>query len=694
MSAAWVIAKKELRETLRDRRTWVPMVLLPVVLYPAVFALLLEVAATQRAETESGASRVAVVGAHAAEVLAELEKEPLVKAELTSAELASGGLAREDIDAFVVADSKLPPDDTELGSLALKLHWDPAAERSDVARARVTRAVEAWAARELEKRLLQAGMPLHFAEPVVLEAVRETTPERMSGFLLAQILPVLLTAMVSMGAFWPAVDLFAGEKERKTLLSLLTAPVRPRDVVIGKYIAICTLALLVAGCNAGSMGIFFAHAKSMLPGEATGELTAGLGLGRWLGVFAVAAMLGALFSAVMMAVAALARSVKEAQAYVAPVYLLSVLPALFAGLPGSTLSATTSVMPGLGGTLLLKAILIGTPDPALAAAVLVSSAAFTALGIWATLGLFRREELLLGEAGLVSALGLWRARGAAGKPTLQAASAEQSRPLTERSAMGAAEAMALFGLCFALLLYGSGFVRTGVLWGDAAASLGAFVLLPSLVAVRLAGLPLRRAAALRTPHSAWFWVAAAALGLGLWPWIAMLVSALISKLLPIDPQQLAELAPLLAPPDGPLGWALWLVCLALTPAVVEELLFRGLLQRALASQLRPVFAVVVTALLFAAMHMSTWRMPGTFLLGLVAGALAWRSGSLLPAVLFHFANNAGAALWGLAEPSGASLQAEFSVVFLVGAAVLTALGCAILVWAPTPARSGGQRGAQ
>jgi len=91
---------------------------------------------------------------------------------------------------------------------------------------------------------------------------------------------------------------------------------------------------------------------------------------------------------------------------------------------------------------------------------------------------------------------------------------------------------------------------------------------------------------------------------------------------------------------GPLDFAGILIAFAVVPALCEEILFRGFLQSGLVRlfESRPV-GVAITALVFALFHLDPWRFTGVLVLGLFLGALAQRTGSLLPGMLAHALNN-------------------------------------------------------
>ncbi len=148
------------------------------------------------------------------------------------------------------------------------------------------------------------------------------------------------------------------------------------------------------------------------------------------------------------------------------------------------------------------------------------------------------------------------------------------------------------------------------------------------------------------------------------------------ELFPFDEGHVRTLNTVVEQP--PLVVALFAV--ALLPAICEEVLFRGAVQRALSTRLFPVAAVVVTAVLFAGYHMSLVQLLPVFLLGLALGTLAHRSDSVVPAITAHFLNNTMVILVSRREPAAlADALASHPTIALAGCAVASAIGVALLV---------------
>ena len=199
-----------------------------------------------------------------------------------------------------------------------------------------------------------------------------------------------------------------------------------------------------------------------------------------------------------------------------------------------------------------------------------------------------------------------------------------------------------------------------------------FVAVP-LVVMRTRKLP-RTALGLRRPPARTL-VAALLIGSSAW-----YLNLALVELLPVPEDALHEMQALVEGP--PLGLALLVI--ALVPAVCEEVLFRGVLLRALATRARPAVAITLTALVFAAYHLSLIQLVPTFTLGLVLGLLAWRAGSVVPAVLAHLLNNAIAVLVAREQlPALTDPIAAHPLPALVIAGVVTASGITLALRGPT-----------
>lgn len=111
---------------------------------------------------------------------------------------------------------------------------------------------------------------------------------------------------------------------------------------------------------------------------------------------------------------------------------------------------------------------------------------------------------------------------------------------------------------------------------------------------------------------------------------------------------------------------------AISPAICEEFLFRGYLQRSLEERLAPKYAILISALIFAGVHLNLVDLVGLIMLGMLLGYMAYSSKSILPSILIHFANNFIAVIFifitgifNLKDLENSSLPVSWSLVLII-----------------------------
>ncbi len=225
---------------------------------------------------------------------------------------------------------------------------------------------------------------------------------QVSGYMLSKILPLVVVVMVMLGAFHPAIDITAGERERSTLETTLSAPIDRASLMGGKVLAVATLASLTGVLNLASMSLTVLEGTHLIAGGAK----AAIPWARAAAAFLVVPPTAFLFASVMVAIGALARSFKEAQTLLTPVYFLCMAPAMTAGLGDFQLSGVTAWIPGVGVTLLARDLILGHASLGVTLAVLVSTALYGAAALALAARLYDSERLFFtDEAGL--GLGAW-----------------------------------------------------------------------------------------------------------------------------------------------------------------------------------------------------------------------------------------------------------------------------------------------
>lgn len=269
-------------------------------------------------------------------------------------------------------------------------------ERSRLASKRLQGALRNWKRQLLEIRLKHAGLPAHFDDPFEIQDAEQAKPllqkatdELMN--LLVRVLPFLVVMWSLAGALYPAIDLGAGEKERGTLETLLVSPSTRAEIVWGKFLAIWTSSAVTTWWNLLGLYASFSLLRFLLP----------LDLLRpaawvWSGILVIP--LSALFSAICLSIGVYARSTKEGQYYLMPLVLATVVLVFLALMPGAELTLFHSLVPVTGVALLQQRLMSASSVEQVPWLFFVPVMASLGACIWLALrwaiARFQREEVL------------------------------------------------------------------------------------------------------------------------------------------------------------------------------------------------------------------------------------------------------------------------------------------------------------
>jgi sodium transport system permease protein len=435
--------------------------------------------------------------------------------------------------------------------------------------------------------------------------------------MVARILPTLLMMMVLLGAFYPAVDLTAGEKERGTLQTLITSPARPVEIIAGKFLTVFCISMVAAMANLVSMAAAFTWLLSDLaPDQAAFQVdftTIALLMAQLIPV-------GCLVSAGMLAVCVFARSYKEAQHYLTPIYIFLLVPIILSALPGVTLTKTTAWMPALNVMLLIRTALVDPLGAEVAVMVFVANCVWAILVLAIAVRAFESEEVLLGGDGAAAdAFRIKPADMGVAKPSLTLA-------------------IVSFCLGMVLLVYAGGGLQKMHLIGGMLATQWGLIAATSLLVARGFRLGLVETFSWRRP-SALAVVGAILLGAGAWAGIGGVVAQMQEFVLPVPESFAKQMSELLGITDDRYPIWIMLATFALTPAICEEVFFRGLFMSGLRSKLNKWPAIIVCGLGFGMFHLSIYRILPTAILGMVIAWVLWETRSIIPCIILHAFNN-------------------------------------------------------
>ncbi len=646
-SALRLIAAKEILDTLRDRRTLFVSLILPLLLYPTLLLGLTQIIGTTQKNLKLEHQRIVLVGEVPEAVLNHLRVEKL---DPVAAETEEKGLAAKLRENLAEVEEGEAPEGGRArlrkalserrlsGALVLRegfavllkqdkqakavLLFDPTDDASNAARRKVVDALakyEASCREDLLRRFPAEEERLRFAEaPIARDPRTGAMPEvevasssQKGAYSFAPLLGMLIVIMALTGAFYPAVDLVAGEKERGTLETLLVAPVTRTEIVLGKFAAVWVIAVVTALLNLVVMGLTFSKVAGMIGG---GKVAFSLSVGAAATVCAILVPTAALFGAVALALSSFATSYKEGQHYMSPLFLVATPLAMVGLLPNVEIGYTLAAIPVANVVLLVKAMLLGTDALGPALVAFGAMAFYAALALCFAVAVFRREAVLFRSGA---------GRGFDPKSLL---AARQGLPR-------AGQGFLLFFVAIAVTWFLASSVETvgqairALLKGQIFA-----ILLPTVVVACVLRLDLRATFALRAPR----WIAVLPVLVGAVATL-LLVVAFQTYVMP-RPREAGEFEQLMEKVLNLPWWQLYLL-IAVLPPICEELLCRGFLFSSFRARFGDLQAVLFSALLFGVLHLDVHRIPATALAGVALGYIRLRTGSIVAPILFHMAYN-------------------------------------------------------
>ncbi|NBC19162.1 MAG: ABC transporter permease [Bacteroidetes bacterium] len=394
MRTIWIIFGKELKDTLRDRRTLSMMILVPLVLVPVIVVLVTQLQAQLVVSARAPLIRVAVVNQDAAKGLADL-----VQAQddmrLTPGVAASGipALIRNDkIDAAFLIHPDFDERVQRQQSGQIEMFYESDINVA-VTRERLREVMNDYREQILRQRLADQGLDGNMVEVVSVEERDVARRQVILGRIFGGILPYFFIIFCYLGAMYPAIDLAAGEKERATMETLLTSPASRFQIAAGKFwvVVLCGFGSALVSILGLYLGFYLVRD---MPPELTRALEEALYLDRVAMLALILLPLAMCFAGLMLSFSIFARSFKEAQSILSPLAIITVLPAVVGLLPGIELTPRTALFPMLNVSIAMKEIIAGTVRPVGLMLVWVSLGLLAILSLLACAYYFRREDVI------------------------------------------------------------------------------------------------------------------------------------------------------------------------------------------------------------------------------------------------------------------------------------------------------------
>ena len=640
-SKVFALFKREMLDVIRDKKTIVMMVLIPVLLYPLMIigmALLMNAIVSNTEETTYRVAfeeefftdeNLITVKDELVAILTGEETEYKVEIREQATDCKSL-LDSEDIDAYIAVSDN---------NASFNVCYYNARNTSATAASIVEDAFEIYRDRLTVETLTNAGLSVdEILNPVVFAKNDLSTAEESMGSVLGYYLPFMVITAILLGAIYPSIDVTAGEKERGTLETMLTLPVNNLELIISKFMAVSVIAVASALLNILSMGfaVGFLVLTSM-------NAAGGLGLTVNIATFIpgilftllVMVFFSLLVAAVCMCSSAFAKSFKEANNYATPVLMIFMFASMSTMLPNLEFTKATAAIPVVNVSLMIKSLFAFKYDYGCFFIVLVTNALYAALAVMMLAKIYKTEDILFSES--FHSVKLFTKRSdikAGGMP-------------------GLGDVVILCAVTLLVVLYIGNFMTVSFGFGGVVFQQLVIMTFPVIYAWYIRS-DKKTLFSLKKPHIRQI---LGGLCLEISAFLAAYVLGLL--LMPVFSDSAANFEGteelLMSAPD----WAI-VVTVALLPAIGEELFFRGFIMGTLKNRALKMknlgvdpmtdvkqsldfksaaFIVLITTVIFAGYHMSVLRFFTVGVVGLAATFATYYTGSIFVGMLMHFVNN-------------------------------------------------------
>jgi sodium transport system permease protein len=392
-----IVYRKELREALRDRRTLISSLLVPLLLFPLLTAGLGAAISALLGKAKEEIPKVMIIGGEDSPRLLE-DLHNLKKIEIVP--LASNWkeqIINKDIRAALGVPTGFESDRVQQKPVTLKIYNYNGDLKSSLATSVIQEHLESFRSNIVKESLSAKNVPESALKPFAVEEENVAPPEKVGGAAFGGVIGYMVILLCMTGCMYPAMDLTAGEKERGTMETILSSPISRTHLVLGKFFLVLTTSLVTAALSVTSMGVSFwvlerLHAFDKAGSDAA-QMQLSIGYKQVLSIFIMVLPLAVLFSAGVMTVSLFAKSYKEAQSYITPLMFLVIIPAVCAMLP-IDLNAKLALVPILNASLLCKELVVNTYHWNYIAIIFLSTCIYAAVALFLAVKMFQREDVL------------------------------------------------------------------------------------------------------------------------------------------------------------------------------------------------------------------------------------------------------------------------------------------------------------
>lgn len=357
------IFKKELKDTLRDRRTLLAMIVVPVLIFPVILGLMTTVSKSFADAEKEKVFKIGVIcddGSNRLTKILNQAPEELGKRELiflSDISLPEELIKTDSFELILELEPNFDSKDNKLETNIIKIYYE---ETNLTAKGRAKGYIEFIKNTLVSERMAKNNMDMTVLTPLSVEYVNLSSEKELIGKVAGGFLPYLFIIFGFIGCMYPAIDLFTGEKERKTLETILTTPVPRWKFLVGKMgvivlsgLAAATFALIGLFLSIEVLG--FVEDQGLIS-----VVRSILSIKFILMLYLLLLPLTVFFAGLLVPITVRAKSFKEAQSIITPLNFAIIFPAMVGLIPDIQLDIFTAMIPIVNVVLATKELIAET----------------------------------------------------------------------------------------------------------------------------------------------------------------------------------------------------------------------------------------------------------------------------------------------------------------------------------------------
>lgn len=600
-----VVFKKDLLEVLRDYRTLLVMILMPVLIYPALLVLPSKLAEHLESNIKSKNYKVCLIGVSADARAFFLKKKSM------SITTVDGGdperiLSNQHVAVVVSFPERFDEAITTFDTIPkVSIFYDARQDQNLLALAEVRSALTQFRNSVVRKRFESLNVQAPQKYFMTFNEIRTRQDQSLASEPVRNMLPFLLFIMVTISIIYPSLDIITGERERNTMPLLLMSPTNRRNIMVGKFLVVATIGLGAMLIGLTSIYLFVKFWGS----DPTKAWTLNFPATAMAMCALISIPLVAALASLAIMLAAWCKTFQQGQGYFVPFLLVVMGATSVCSLPELKLSSGIAFIPLANVALCMKEVLSGLFDPIWVAITAIASTAFALFVTLQASKVLDSERLLFGI--------------------------ESSRDRRRANGDYLPEVALLLAVAFLLMFYvGQTLQMQDLMYGTMLTQISV-IFAPALLLVKMMKLPVLSTWSFKRPSLLGM---LAALFLAPFCMVASMLIYQIQSLVFPAPEEFTKMFTRMLVDSGK-PMIISYMAIAVFPGVCEEILFRGTILGLVRKRLTPVWTCIVVGLAFGAFHLSIFRVAPTGILGIVLSALTLITGSIFPAMLLHVLNN-------------------------------------------------------